>query len=67
MKTAVIKEMSLDEIRERVEGEENMLAKLKLNHAISQLENPMKIKYARKTVARLLTEIRIREIQGSQT
>jgi len=35
---------------------------MKLNHAVSPLENPMKIKYFRKLIARLNTEIKRREI-----
>jgi len=36
---------------------------MKLNHAVSPLENPMKFKYYRKIIARLNTEIRKREIE----
>jgi large subunit ribosomal protein L29 len=38
------------------------LAKLKLNHAVSPIESPVKITNNRKTVARLKTELRSREI-----
>jgi len=38
------------------------LDRLKLNHAISPLDNPLQIKEVRRTVARLATELRQREI-----
>jgi len=41
-----------------------VLAKMKLSHAVSPLENPMLIKQTRRTVARLNTEIRKRQLQA---
>ena len=61
MKQNVIREMSTGELQERLEEERKQLRKLKMNHAVSPLENPMKIKDYRKTVARILTELRKRE------
>jgi len=55
MKTAEIKELTVKEIKERIDAEKDMLVRLKLNHVVSPLDNPMKIKYARKNIARLLT------------
>jgi large subunit ribosomal protein L29 len=40
------------------------MVKLKLNHAVSPLENPHKITDYRKTIARLRTEIRNRQLEG---
>jgi large subunit ribosomal protein L29 len=61
MKQNVIREMSTGELRERLEEERKQLRKLKMNHAVSPLENPMKIKDYRKTVARIMTELHKRE------
>ena len=55
MKTAEIKELTIKEINERIDAEKDVLVRLKLNHVVSPLDNPMKIKYARKNIARLLT------------
>ena len=63
MKQSVIKELSTPELVERLEEEEKQLLKMKLNHAVSPLENPLKITFFRKLVARLKTEIRRREIE----
>lgn len=57
MKPSVIREMSTSELRERLEEEKKHLEKLKLNHSVSPLENPMKIKLYRQTVARIKTEL----------
>ncbi len=57
-----IKQLSTKDLVERIKEEKGALAKLKLNHAVSPIENPAKITYSRKTVARLQTELRSREI-----
>jgi large subunit ribosomal protein L29 len=62
MKQEVIKEMSTAELRERLVEEKKHLTRLKLNHAVSPLENPHKITDNKKTIARILTELRKREM-----
>ncbi len=62
MKTSEVKELSSKEIIERMEGEKVQLAQLKLGHSITPLDNPNQIKEVRKTIARLQTELRAREI-----
>jgi len=62
MKSTEIKELTLKEILERIESEKDSLMKMKLNHSISPLENPNKIKEAKKNIARLRTEITQREL-----
>ncbi len=57
-----IKELSSQELLERLDNEKAMLVKMRLNHAISPLDNPMKIGYTRKNIARLETELRKREL-----
>jgi large subunit ribosomal protein L29 len=66
MKTSVIQEFSISEINERLEEEKNQFIKLKLNHAVSPLENPMKIKAYRKNIAQLKTELRARELNNNK-
>ena len=62
MKTREIKELNNKEIQERMNAEIEHLDRLKLNHSISHLDNPLQIKEVRRTVARLATELRQREI-----
>jgi large subunit ribosomal protein L29 len=46
-----------------LDEEKKQLTRLKINHAVSPLENPNKIKAYRKTVARIITELKRREIE----
>ncbi|MDO9633958.1 MAG: 50S ribosomal protein L29 [Paludibacter sp.] len=61
MKTTEIRELNNQEIRERLDAEKEQLVRMKLNHAISPLDNPLQIKEVRRTIARLATEIRQRQ------
>ena len=58
MKYAEIKELSVEEIKERIKEEQANLTKIKFNHAVSALENPMQIRTLRKTIAKLNTELK---------
>ncbi len=64
MKQNVIIELSNDDLLERLEEDERQHTRLKLNHAVSPIENPNKIIAYKKTVARLKTEIRKRQLEG---
>jgi len=44
MKISEIKELSTPDLLERIDTEKTMLIRLKLNHAISPLDNPQKLK-----------------------
>ena len=63
MKSSEIRELSTAEIIERIDTEQNLLVRLKMNHAVSPLDNPNKISEARKIVARLKTELKARDGQ----
>ncbi|MGB8491353.1 MAG: 50S ribosomal protein L29 [Bacteroidales bacterium] len=63
MKTSEIKELTTPDLIERIDTERTMLVRMRLNHAITPLENPQKIKQAKSNIARLLTELRTREIK----
>ena len=62
MKTSEIRELSTPDLLERIDTEKNVLVRMKLNHAITPLDNPKKLRDARVTIARLLTELRKREL-----
>lgn len=66
MKTSEINELTVKEIEERIDAERAQLTKLRLNHSISPLENPMKLKETRKNIARLLTNKRERELKQNK-
>ncbi len=55
MKIAEIRELPAKDLRERLEAEVAALNQMKMNHAISPLEDSSKIKKARKNIAQMLT------------
>ena len=63
MKHAVVKDLPTVELNDKLKEEKGTYAKLKLSHAISSLENPLKIKAMRRSIARMTAEIRKRELQ----
>jgi large subunit ribosomal protein L29 len=62
MKASEVRELSTLEIQEKIENNKKALTKMRLNHAVSPLENTNKIGETKKDIARLLTELRAREI-----
>ena len=62
MKNEEIKALSQEELRERLATEKENLHRLKFAHAISPIENPMKIRETRKFIARLANELRGKEL-----
>ena len=58
MKSAEIKEMSVQDLQERIAAEKMNLAQLKMQHAVSPVENPSIIKKSRRDIARMLTVLR---------
>jgi len=62
MKMSEINELTSKEILERLQTEQENLVRLKLNHAVSPLENPMKIQQSKKNIARMKTVLRDREL-----
>ena len=62
MKMTEIKQLSDKDLRERIENEVAAYNTMKMNHAVSPLENPSQIKAARRDIARLKTELHSREL-----
>ena len=63
MKKESLRELSVADLNERLDIARTQLVKLNLNHAASPLENPNLIRATRKNIARLLTELRRRELE----
>ncbi|WP_026997839.1 50S ribosomal protein L29 [Flectobacillus major] len=57
MKNAEIQKLSLEELKNTLASEKDALARLKFAHAISPIENPLRLREARKVIARLETAI----------
>ena len=62
MKNSEIKELTTKEIAERIDAEKEKLTRMRLNHAVTPLDNPIVLKEVRKNIARLKTEIRKRQL-----
>jgi len=62
MKNSEIRELTTKEVIERIGEEKSILVRQKLNHAVSPLDNPMKIKETRKNIAKLKTELHKRNL-----
>jgi large subunit ribosomal protein L29 len=55
LKAKEIRELRDEEIRSRIDEEEDQLRQLRFQHAIAHIENPMLLREKRKLVARLRT------------
>ena len=64
MKTNEIRKLSTEEINKKIADSKEELFNLRMKQATGSLENPTRIRELRKTVARLKTILREREIEG---
>ena len=62
MKIKEVRELETKDLAERIEAEVAKYNQMKLNHQVSPLENPSQIKSARRDIARMMTELRQREL-----
>lgn len=64
MKTSEVREMSIADLRERIEAGKADLDTMKINHTISPLEDTSKIRKARRDIARMMTILAEKEKQN---
>ena len=64
MKASEVREMSIADLRERIELEKANLNTMKINHTISPLEDTSKISKTRKDIARMMTILAEKESQN---
>ncbi len=64
MEIKEIREMTASELTKAVREQKEALFNLRMQHSINQLDNPMKIVETRRTIARMLTVLREKEISG---
>lgn len=62
MKMKELKELETKDLVEKLDNEKAAYETMKLNHNIAPLENPSQIKAARRDIARMMTELRLREL-----
>jgi len=63
MKQSEIKQLSTAELQEKLSESKKSYTDLKMAHAISPLDNPIQLRVARRTVARVATELTNRDVQ----
>lgn len=64
MKASEIRDMTQDDLQKELNELKSELFKLRFQLVTNQLENPMKLKDVKKSIARVKTIIREREIKG---
>ncbi|HJM15855.1 MAG TPA: 50S ribosomal protein L29 [Flavobacteriales bacterium] len=64
MKAAILIDTPENELLEMLTSEKEKLAKMKMSHEVSPLENPKLITFTRKVIARIKTEISRRKIEA---
>ena len=64
MKIAEVREMSIADLRDRIEIEKRNLDTMKLNHAVSPLEDTSKISKTRRDIALMITILAEKEKQN---
>ena len=56
-----IRDMSVSDLNTKLKEDEIRLKKIEFTHAVSPLENPLQIRVIRRDIARIQTELKIRE------
>ncbi len=62
-----LKDLTLQELKDKLEDTRMDVGKLRLDHAVSPLENPMELRLKRRDVARMLTELNTRDQSNNET
>ncbi|MCI7016010.1 MAG: 50S ribosomal protein L29 [Prevotella sp.] len=62
MKIKEVRELETKDLVERIDAEVAKYNQMKLNHAITPMENPSEIKATRRDIARMKTVLREREL-----
>ena len=63
MKHTEITALGINDLKEKIASEKEVLRKMKFAHQVSSIENPMKMRATRRLIAQLNTELRAKEIQ----
>ncbi len=56
--------LTLEDLNQRLHDDAERLQKLRFNHAVNPLENPLQLRYLRREIARLKTELRKRALSA---
>jgi large subunit ribosomal protein L29 len=65
-KGTVLKDLTVQELQDKLQEERGNLTKLRFNHTVSPVESPAQLRLKRREVARILTELRARELSSNK-
>ena len=57
MKAQILTDMPDNELSDLLLSERDKLMRMKMSHSVSPLENPVQMRFLRKTIARIMTEL----------
>lgn len=66
LKREDLNSLTVSDLKQKLQDDTSLLQKLKFNHSVTPLDNPMQIKITRREIARLKTEIRKRELASAK-
>jgi len=66
MKASELREKNQTELMDELKDLKSELFKLRFQHATNQLDNPLKLKYVKKNIARVKTVIKEMELSGQE-
>ncbi|MDR0384221.1 MAG: 50S ribosomal protein L29 [Christensenellaceae bacterium] len=59
----IYKEMTLDELKKAFKDKKQELFNLRFQHTIGQLKNTMQLRMVKRDIARILTELKTKEVK----
>jgi len=65
MKNTELQSLTIEELEQKLAAEKESLTKLRFAHAISPIENPMKIRDTRRLIARIATTLKNKELKNN--
>ncbi len=66
MKVSELNDLSIKELEEKLENEQTFIVKQRINHAVSPLDNPLKMRETRKNIARIKTVLRQKQLSENK-
>lgn len=62
MKASELRDLTVNDLQERLDTERSSYEKLRFQHNVSSMENPSILKESRRNIARILTELNARKL-----
>ncbi len=61
-----LNQLSIEDLKQRLHDDNDRMVKLRFNHAVNPIDNPAQLRYLRREIARLKTEVRKRELVSAK-